>query len=401
VILKIGSIQLTEKDLTTHVHGIGKSRSGKSKLIELLCRQLVEQRRSFCLIDPHGSLFRDVLAWLAFFPPRQQIYLFEPTNDERIVGFNPFTIKAKDEARITTKAEKMRDATLRAWGVTDVSKTPRLSKWLKRLYYTLIEQDLSITAAECFVDYDRAGERNKIIEKIKNRSIKSYWQQLYQMKPGAFLSYFESTESRLEIFTHPQVRRILGLSHNCIDLADIINNQKILLVSLQSRDDVISDEATRVLGTLLINEMWQIFKRRIKPVPFYLIVDECQLYATPDIGAMLDQSAKYGLHLMLFHQRESHLPTDLQDALQNAQTKFIFSTSDNPKEQRHFTYINPNGERIEGQVPRVPEPYTTERQLEAYTQRLLKDFLTHQEVDALLERTQEATQEVSDDDLFR
>jgi DNA helicase HerA-like ATPase len=399
--IQIGSIRLTEKELGTHVHGIGKSRSGKSKLIELLCQQLAQQGKGFCLIDPHGSLFHDVLKRFAVTKPAKEVFLFDPSYRKRVVGFNPFTLTCKDDERIMTKTEKMVAATMRAWGVTDTTSTPRLSKWIKRLYYTLIEQDLSIADADCFFSYSQAAKRNGIIARLKNKVIQAQWRQLYEMSEKAFLAYIESTESRLEIFTHPQVRRIMGLHENCLSLRDIVNRQKILLVNLQP-SSIISDENNRVLGTLLINELWQLFRERTKAYPYYLIVDECQKYLTPDVSAMLDEAAKYGLHLMLFHQREAQLDRNLSSALQNAQTKFIFSTEDDPKQQRHFTFINPDGERIDTEVPEVRTFSVGEKTLEEYKERLLAQFLTAQEVDERLHQFDESNQqEITPEKLYR
>jgi DNA helicase HerA-like ATPase len=402
MMLRIGSVTLTHKDLGTHVYGIGKSRSGKSKLIELICRQLISNHQGFCLIDPHGTLCRDLLSWLAFMRPNRDIYLFEPNNEERIVGFNPFLLPQKDEARIMTKAEKMLAATLRAWDITDSSKTPRLTKWLKRLYYTLIEQDLPVTAAEHFLDPLHEHQRAAIIANIKNASIKSYWQQLYGMKPASFTAYFESTENRLEIFRHRQVRRILGLPYNNLNLRHILDSQSVLLVNFQS-SPVIADESNRVLGTLLINEIWQIAKEREKPRTFFLIVDECQLYATPDIGAMLDQSAKFGLHLMLFHQREGHLPKDLKNALLNAQTRFEFSTDDSPKKQRCFTVTKPDLSRTAEMVPTVGDFHLPPARITAYKESLLARFLPCEKVDDLLDKefVEPPRYEMSDEELYR
>jgi len=403
--IQIGDLLLTSDDLKTHLHGIGKSRSGKSKLIELICRELVIKRRGFCLVDPHGELFRDLLQWLAVIKPRRAVHLFEPSNTRHVVGFNPFTLASKREDWVMTKTEKMVAATMRAWGSGDMSSTPRLAKWLKRLYYTLIEGDLSIADVDCFFNYSQSARRNRIINSIKNESIKAQWRQLYDMKPGAFATYIESMENRLEMFSHPQVRRILGLRENCIKLREIINGQEILMVNLQP-SPVISDENNRVIGTLLVNELWQIFRERTKSdkrYPYYLIVDECQKYLTPDIAAMLDEAAKYGLHLMLFHQREAQLDKNLSSALQNAQTKFIFSTEDEPKKQRHFRFIRPGGERIDAEVPEVKTFPLNDVTLTTYKELLLAGFMSAREIDSILNEQDNNQQQrdVSDDDLFR
>lgn len=64
-----------------------------------------------------------------------------------------------------------------------------------------------------------------------------------------------------------------------------------------------------------------------QPSPFFLIIDEFQLFLTPDIPDMLDQGAKYGIHLFLFHQHLSQLrQLDEQafGAMSNARIKLVF-----------------------------------------------------------------------------
>ena len=51
-------IRLGDRELETHVHGIGASRTGKSKLVEWITREMIRNRQGFCLIDPHGFSLR-------------------------------------------------------------------------------------------------------------------------------------------------------------------------------------------------------------------------------------------------------------------------------------------------------------------------------------------------------
>ena len=63
------------------------------------------------------------------------------------------------------------------------------------------------------------------------------------------------------------------------------------------------------------------------PSPFFLMIDEFQKFVTPDVPEMLDQAAKYGLHLFLFHQHLSQLKErdpQIYGALTNARTKIVF-----------------------------------------------------------------------------
>src|SRR5438270_6896013 len=96
-------IHLTANDLKAHAHGIGASRKGKSKLIEHIIRELVKREHGFCLIDPNGFLYRDVIKWLAYIEPRRvPIIPFDLTYTEKVIGFNPFILQGeKTEATIS------------------------------------------------------------------------------------------------------------------------------------------------------------------------------------------------------------------------------------------------------------------------------------------------------------
>src|SRR5713226_8577437 len=152
---------LTFGDLNTHLHGKGLTRTGKSKLIEHICRELLIENQGFTLIDPNGELFWQVGAYLA--SKGIPAYLMNPSDTDRLVGFNPLVSTSKDEAALYTKADRMKKATLMTWGVDDDTQTPRLARLLRAVYYTFLEQDLSIVAIEHFLNPNHEAQRQAII----------------------------------------------------------------------------------------------------------------------------------------------------------------------------------------------------------------------------------------------
>jgi len=125
-------LRLGDRELETHVHGIGASRTGKSKLVEWIAREMIRNRQGFCLIDPHGFLYDDLVRWLAYLQPQREIILFEPAADERIAGFNPFHKRGGGD--LSTHVNRLVQATVKAWGAQNSDATPRLEKWLHNLY---------------------------------------------------------------------------------------------------------------------------------------------------------------------------------------------------------------------------------------------------------------------------
>lgn len=411
--LKIGTtlddqpLYLRSSDFATHVHGIGKSQRGKSRLIAYIARELIKAGEGLCLIDPHGTLYQMVVNWLAYVDPQlSEIILFDPSYPKKVVGFNPFRLDGqKTEERIMTKADRMLEATMRVWGITDTSNAPRLERWLRCLFYILIEQDCSLEVARYFRGSQHAESRTRLIQQTKSAFIREEWEHLLNSR-GSLDVHLESTMNKLfKLLVHLTVRRIMGLNENNIDITDIADNQKVLLVNLQESDSL-SAEAGSIIGTLLLNEISQSVRRRKHRKDFYVIVDEFQRYTTPDMPYILDELAKYGLHLILFHQRMSKLDADVRGAMKNTDTKIIFGgverrelieilerrpdeeiierTIEHPR--RYFTLKRSNQPLTIGITPLVRKRYVSEDIEQEYVRKKLAAYLTPQQVDAKLTR---------------
>jgi hypothetical protein len=83
-------IQLSPDDRQAHAHVIGSSGSGKSKFLEWMMRQDLRGSQGFCLIDPHGTLYHDILSYCGHKVLERDIVLLDLSNPANITGFNPF-----------------------------------------------------------------------------------------------------------------------------------------------------------------------------------------------------------------------------------------------------------------------------------------------------------------------
>jgi len=377
-------VYLTDKQLRTHLHGIGLSQQGKSKLIQFLCSQLIKLGKPFCLIDPHFTLYADLLNWLAYNHYSKPTVLFNPSYWKRIVGLNPFVSPYTDVARLMTKAERLVTSVLRIWGAENPNQYSNIERWLRCIFYTILEQQLSIGNLRFFIYWHYKDERERIVGRLKSQSIRDQLTDFYSVKDWKFRQDIQTTGNKLQKFIHPQMQRIMGLRDNNINLETIIEQRQVLLCNFQAaEDELIGQENTRVLGTLLLSEFWESFRKRSKPTEFYLIIDECHLFLGPDIQQILTESAKYGLHLCLFHQHEEQI-RNIAGAMKNAQTKIIFSGEDSPKEQRNFTLRLPNHETVNVRVPEIPARHVSPDRLDAYVESLTRNFLTCDQVDERL-----------------
>src|SRR4051812_25909470 len=100
---------------STHMHVIGSSGYGKSKFLEWLMRGLLgHQDAGFCVIDWHGTLYRDLLNYFASkWYTGRKVYLLDPSQRSYITGFNPFSSGAGDVSALVSRRI---DSTVKPWG---------------------------------------------------------------------------------------------------------------------------------------------------------------------------------------------------------------------------------------------------------------------------------------------
>src|SRR5436309_14677035 len=84
-------LEVSAKDRRTHMHIIGSSGSGKSKFLEWMMRGDLRNRQGFALLDPHGTLYNDVVSYCAHHPLlKRDVNLLNLSQPDKVIGFNPF-----------------------------------------------------------------------------------------------------------------------------------------------------------------------------------------------------------------------------------------------------------------------------------------------------------------------
>ena len=109
--------------------------------------------------------------------------------------------------------------------------------------------------------------------------------------------------------------------------------------------------------------------------PFYLYIDECGRFVNDDIGRILDEARKFGLHLVLAHQHLSQLKKAGEEVysavMTNAQTKVVFGGL-TPEDARIMAELIFMGEHdLQEAKGRFNKPSVT-----GYATRWLKSYST-------------------------
>ena len=329
-------------DRTTHMHIIGATKQGKSRLLEGLIRQDITNRSKpgVLLIDPHGELYDELVSWCARrrIHKRRTIHLINPSEEEWTVGFNPLRLDVAIE--ISVRVEGMVEACAQVWRDEDMSGKPLLKKMLRAVFYALAAKGYTLVEAiNLITSNDKHDVRRFLTTNLDDFVQQGVWDEVNVMGSSGtvqmkrlFMEQFGSTMNRLvEFLSSPTIRHMIGQRESVINFKECMDNGDIILVNL-GMSDVLSTGSADVLGTLLLNDVFQTALTRnvdvAKKRPFYVYIDEADRFLSGDVESMLDQTRKFGVHLTISHQRLGQL----RDAgegiynavMTNAKTKVVF-----------------------------------------------------------------------------
>lgn len=326
-------IYIDPKTRTTHMHIIGSTGVGKSKFMEHLVREDILNNNGLCLIDPHGYLYDDIVNWCETkrFLGRKKILLFDPTEEGQTFAFNPLHVASS--TAVSFHVDCMVQACAKVWGGEDTDKTPLLKRCLRVIFHILAEKKMSLLETQYFISPENSEPRKYITNNIQDHIIRQQWDYFKNMNDRQFYETFGSTINRMMEFLHsPIIRNIVGQTERTIDFRKIMDEGYVLLVNLASKNNI-SDDNARLLGTLIVNDLFINAQCRPKGSrPFYLYIDECARFINDDIGRILDEGRKFGLHLTLAHQYLSQLKKAGDDiyssVMTDAKTKVVFGGLD-------------------------------------------------------------------------
>ena len=322
--------------LTTHIHALGASGFGKSAFLQILAREIIlsldGHPRGLILLDPHGTLIRELLRWIASYKLDQyrRIHLIDPCGDA-IVGINPVRHRANiDDAFV---ANTFANVVTSIWGDEEV--LPQLAESIRAIGYTLCALGWTLLEAELLTDIaDPLGVRQFIIDNVRHPQIRRFWQTIDALPPAKIEEKLGAAVRRLNSFLLPQaLRRIFSQKSKTIDFRSAMDSGDILLIDLSYANGRISEDESSLLGRLILADIFICsLGRPPTSNQTFLMVDECQKYLTKDIASILDQSRKFNLSLVLAHQHLGHLREAgehiFRSIMANARTKIVFGGLD-------------------------------------------------------------------------
>ena len=310
--------------LKAHMHVIGRSGRGKSKALEHIVCQHIENGIGCGLIDPHSALIDDLLRHLItrriLDDPaiRNRIVYVDPTRTDYVIPFN--VLATEDEPY------KVAASVLEAFRRTfpTLKEAPHFENLMTHALLVLIKTGRTLMdLTRLLVDADW---RDMLLAQAGEPKLTSFFHDRYDQWGKEAPLMRESTLNKVTAFAiNPYLEVMLGQQENRLDLKKIMDEGKILLLNLGHLDI----ETNRLLGSLVMTSFELAMRRRQNTNLWPLTIDEFAQYMANEgsittLAHILSEARKFGLGLCISHQTLSQLTPRMLGALGNTDTRMIF-----------------------------------------------------------------------------
>ena len=332
-------------DALYHTVLLGPTGAGKSTALAHLALADIHAGRGVLLIDPKTDLVADILARIPE-QRRDDVVVIDPTSS-RPVGINPLARTqmahsgalspvgggvlgggASPELVADTVLATLKGVFAESWGVrveqvlsaalVTLARTPRA---------TLVDLPLVLT---------NAAYRQRLIAASGADPLGTgqFWAAYEALSEAQRQQWVGPVMTRLQPFLiRPHLRATLGQAAPSFDLGEVFTRRRIVLVSLNK--GVLGAESARLLGSLLMGQLWPLILARaaVEPSRRHVVsvfIDEVQDYLSlpGSLADALAQARSLGAAFHLAHQYRGQLPAALKAGIDaNARNKIIFSLS--------------------------------------------------------------------------
>jgi len=334
-------------DRRKHIYIIGKTGMGKTTLLANMAAQDIRQGYGLAFVDPHGEQAEELLDYVPKERIKDVVYL-NPADIDWPVGFNIMEVKDPNTRHLI------------ASGLMGVFKKIWPDVWSARMEYILNNAILALleypgSTLLCInrmlsdVDY-----RRKVVEAVADPVIRAFWTQEFARYTQRYeVEATAAIQNKVGQFSsNPLIRNIIGQVRSSIDMREIMDQKKILIVNL-SKGRIGEANSTR-LGALIITKLYLAAMSRVEMPEqerndFFLYVDEFQNFATESFANILSEARKYRLSLVLAHQYIAQMEEVVADAVfGNAGTIITFRIGAEDAEylEKEFTPVFEAGDFV-------------------------------------------------------
>lgn len=307
---------IKKPDRRQHMYIIGKTGVGKTALLKNMALQDIQKGEGVAIIDPHGEFVEEVLDRIPSHRINDVVY-FNPADTEYPISFNILEVPDPQYKHLV------------ASGLIGVFTKIWANVWSARMEYILNNCILALldTPGTTLLGLNRIlvdrDYRQKIVNNIKDPVVKSFWVNEYTLWQESYRNEaIAPIQNKVGQFLNVSlVRNIVGQSKSTLNLQEIMDTGKILLVNVSKGR--IGEDNSALLGAIVITKIQLAAMERVriaeeKRKDFYLYVDEFQNFATEAFATILSEARKYRLNLIIAHQYIGQLVTETTTKVRDA-----------------------------------------------------------------------------------
>ena len=308
---------IKQDDRRRHMYVIGKTGMGKTTLMEQLVISDIKSGNGFCIVDPHGEFADKMLNYIPSDRVNDVVY-FNPGDADWPIAFNVMENVNPEYKHLISAGlvGVFKKIWADSWG-------PRLEYVLRNTILALLDYQGSTLLGTMRMLTDQKF-RNKVIKQVKDPVVKAFWVEEFSKYPDKFASEaIAPIQNKIgQFLSISLIRNIVGQPKSTIDVRDVMDNKKILILNLSKGK--IGEDASALFGAMMVTHLQLAAMSRIdipeeERTDFYLYVDEFQNFATDSFADILSEARKYRLNLIMAHQYVGQLElggtTKVRDAV--------------------------------------------------------------------------------------
>lgn len=315
------NIYITDEDRLRHFYIIGQTGTGKSALMKNMIIQDIQAGHGVCMIEPHGTDIKDVLAAVPEERIKDVIY-FDPSHTEKVIGLNMLEYDPNKPEQKTFVVNELFSIFQRLYGANPESMGPMFEQYFRNATLLVMEDPES---GNTLMDISRvmsdATYRKHKLSKAKNPVVVEFWQGIASKAGGeaSLENIVPYIVSKFDVFTaNDYMRPIIGQQKSSFNFRQIMDEKKILLVNLSKGN--LGEINSNLIGMIVVGKILMAALSRAdgqtKDFPgFYLHIDEFQNVTTDSISSILSEARKYKLGLTVAHQFIAQLEQGIRDAI--------------------------------------------------------------------------------------
>lgn len=306
------AVELDASDLVRHCYIEGQSGSGKTTTIAQLFWSITRAGYQVIYLDPHGDGAARAAAYSSALDATT--YYVRHGDRDHPVRINPLA-ESDPEARERALSELLE----LIQNMLDPQHEGMVGERFKRTFSIVAQAAFELFGSRTSITDVLALTITKeslraLASAVRGRSPEAASRleaELYSLGDKEFAELVSWFVSRLQPFLRtPALRDILGTGEDSVDIHDVLESGKNLIVDLASLE--LGEDVARVLGALWLLKVRNAMGRRTdRQRPVVLLIDEAHLYTFGALPGLLAEARKFGIGIIIATQASDNLAPGL------------------------------------------------------------------------------------------